>query len=91
MIDDKEIDVARSLFTVTEKTEWQGKGFEVYFQNGAFVGDIFRDIDGDYKFYPEYRGGRYFPDYGLLAMYVILKDLNKGNLCAIDSDTALPD
>lgn len=69
MISEEEMKTAKDLFTIKKINLGS---FWIYADNGVKAGEILLDVDGDWKFWPEDRGG-YWPTHGLIgvAMHVI--------------------
>jgi hypothetical protein len=74
------------------KSKSSDYGYQVYYQNGVFLGDIFIKEDGFYDFWPEHpsRGGCW-PAYVLRAIADKLDELNKPWEDIIHNDPALND
>lgn len=52
------------------------EGTNLYWENGVFMGEVLRDIDGYYKWWPVSRGG-YLDEGALRLIANFLRDLNK--------------
>jgi hypothetical protein len=53
-----------------------GESYKVYYENGAYLGDFEKDMDGYYKFWPELKGG-FWDEHILRLLADKLTELNK--------------
>ncbi len=53
------------------------EGEKLYWGNGKYLGDVVRDVDGYYKWWPDSNAGGCWEDYSLMAIASVLYEMNK--------------
>lgn len=54
-----------------------GGGYKVLFENRVYLGDILRDFDGFYYFFPDLSPGGYWDEALLISIGTKMKELNE--------------
>lgn len=67
---------------------WDPDTKKAFWENGVYIGDIEKDVDGFYKYWPSKNGG-YYDEWFLYSIYFKLKEMNKAWQETIDNDPVL--